>query len=64
MLVEGRGCPPPLEKNLKMHGEEDVIILKVTGLDEIRLKRWQFHQGSTGLWEDFCSGQFIKTCLD
>lgn len=25
---------------LKMHGEENVIMLKVMGLDEIRLKWW------------------------
>ena len=34
----GAGWPPLLQKNLKMQEEDNVIILKVTGLDEIRLK--------------------------
>lgn len=44
-MILGLGCPPPLDKNFKMHGEDNVIILKVMGLDEIRLKWWRSKHG-------------------
>lgn len=56
----GMGCPLLLVKNLKMHGEENVIILKVTGPEEIRLKRWRSHWGRIGLWDDFAQANSSK----
>lgn len=36
-----------------MHGEDNVIILKVAGLDEIRVKWWRSKRGWIGLQDDF-----------